>query len=192
MVKFVQATFNLATFVIISNISAVTEPILNQTFSTQNFFAPNFFWTQIFSNLELFYGKTRMKLHFCEAIEIEIWKCQGSVEKAPRRSRRYWRIDIYASEILNKLQRYSDQFSWKKMPLISWHMPEIILSLAWDELEICFLYAFNLHSKYISHAWHVPVLWLFITKLLSKHIYSCHNLSRVEPGLICKVDTGTA
>ena len=24
--------------------------------------------------------KTRMKLHFCEAIEIEIWKCQGSVE----------------------------------------------------------------------------------------------------------------
>ena len=57
MVKFVQVTCNLATFVIINNISAVTEPILNQTFSTQNFFGPIFFWTRIFFNLELFYGK---------------------------------------------------------------------------------------------------------------------------------------
>ena len=52
MVKFVQATFNLATFVIISNISAVTEPILNQTFSTQIFLdlifsEPKFFKARI-------------------------------------------------------------------------------------------------------------------------------------------------
>ena len=34
---------------------------------------------------------TRMKLHFCEAIEIEIWNCQWSVQKALRKCEKYWR-----------------------------------------------------------------------------------------------------
>ena len=73
------------------------------------------------------YKKKRMKLHFCEAIEIEIWKCQGSVEKGLGRTRRFRRISIYASEMLHKCQI----FLWYAfdMHLINiryaWHMPEL-------------------------------------------------------------------
>ena len=84
MVTFVQATYVLASFVHISNISTNTDPIstkffgpnflgalifveyifFDQTYLDPNFFGPNFLLTLIFVELETFVAKLSLTRNF--------------------------------------------------------------------------------------------------------------------------------
>ena len=77
MVTFVQATYALVTFVQISNISALTGPILKKKikFQTQKFywfqniFEPKFLWTQNFFRHQVFF-KTKILIRLKILFEI--------------------------------------------------------------------------------------------------------------------------
>ena len=117
-----------------------------------------------------------MKLHFCEAIGIEILKCQRSVEKALRKCEKYWRKcwkvssmrvliscwegveKVYSKwmgvKVLDRLSPLKAGYSLcRKFSIhqLVYSNRKVTVGDLWP--EICLRYSWNMHKIWLRFAW---------------------------------------